>query len=50
MAGIQFQPPEKFNFKQPDEWPRWRNAPINVMPHYPPPGPYRGKGGAFDLF
>ena len=24
MAGIQFQPPEKFNFKQPDEWPHWR--------------------------
>ena len=23
MAGIHFQPPEKFNFKQPDEWPRW---------------------------
>ena len=26
------------------------NAPINIMPHYPPPGLYRGKGGAFDLF
>ena len=25
-------------------------APINNMPHYPPPGLYRGKGGAFDLF
>ena len=23
MAGIHFQPPEKFNFKQLDEWPRW---------------------------
>ena len=23
MAGIHFQPPEKFDFKQPDEWPRW---------------------------
>ena len=29
---------------------RIANAPINVMPHYPPPGPYRGKGVAFDLF
>ena len=26
MAGIQFQPPEKFNFKQPDKWPRWRKC------------------------
>ena len=25
-------------------------APINIMPHYPPPGLYRGIGGAFDLF
>ena len=25
-------------------------APINVMPHYSPPGLYRGKGRAFDLF
>ena len=25
-------------------------APINIMPHYPPPGLCRGKGGAFDLF
>ena len=25
-------------------------APINIMPNYPPPGLYRGKGGAFDLF
>ena len=24
MAGIHFQPPEKFDFKQPDEWPRWQ--------------------------
>ena len=23
MAGIHFQPLEKFDFKQPDEWPRW---------------------------
>ena len=23
MAGIHFHPPEKFDFKQPDEWPRW---------------------------
>ena len=23
MAGIHFQPPENFNFKQPDEWSRW---------------------------
>ena len=23
MAGIHFQPPEKFDFKQPDEWPCW---------------------------
>ena len=23
MAGIHFQPPEKFDFKQPDEWPHW---------------------------
>ena len=23
MAGIHCQPPEKFNFKQPNEWPRW---------------------------
>ena len=23
MAVIHFQPPEKFDFKQPDEWPRW---------------------------
>ena len=21
------------------------NAPINVMPHYPPPGHHRGQGG-----
>ena len=26
------------------------NAPINIMPHYPPPGQCRGKGGAFNLF
>ena len=25
-------------------------APINIMPHYPPPRLHRGKGGAFDLF
>ena len=25
------------------------NAPINIMPHYPPPGQCRGNGGAFDL-
>ena len=24
MATIQLQPPERFNFRQPDEWPRWR--------------------------
>ena len=23
MGGIQFQTPEKFNFRQPDEWPHW---------------------------
>ena len=23
MAGIHFQPPKKFDFKQPDEWLRW---------------------------
>ena len=23
MAGIHFQPPEKFDFKQLDEWPHW---------------------------
>lgn len=23
MAGIHFQPPEKFNFKQLNEWPHW---------------------------
>ena len=25
MAEIYFQPPEKFDFKQPDEWPLWLN-------------------------
>ena len=25
------------------------NAPTNIMPHYPPPGLYRGKGGRFDF-
>ena len=25
------------------------NAPINIMPHYPPPGQCRGNGGVFDL-
>ena len=25
-------------------------APINIMPHYPPPRLCRGKGGPFDLF
>ena len=24
MAYVQFQPPEQFNFRKPDEWPRWR--------------------------
>ena len=24
-------------------------APINIMPHYPPPGQCRGNGGVFDL-
>ena len=24
MANVQLQPPERFNFRQPDEWPRWR--------------------------
>ena len=24
MAGIRLQPPEPFNFKQPDEWTRWK--------------------------
>ena len=24
MAAIQLKPPEEFNFKSPDNWPRWR--------------------------
>ena len=24
MANVHFQPPESFNFRKPDEWPRWR--------------------------
>ena len=24
MAGIRLQPPEPFNFKQPNEWTRWK--------------------------
>ena len=24
MAGIQLTPPEPFNMKNPDDWPRWR--------------------------
>ena len=24
MAAVQLKPPEPFNFKTPDEWPRWR--------------------------
>ena len=24
MAAIRLEPPEKFNFKCPDEWPRWK--------------------------
>ena len=28
-----------------DIWKASCNAPINVMPHYPPPGHHRGQGG-----
>ena len=24
MASIRLEPPEPFNFKQPDEWPNWK--------------------------
>ena len=26
MASVKLQPPEPFNFKTPDEWPRWRRC------------------------
>ena len=24
MASLRFQPPDPFNFRKPDEWPKWK--------------------------